>query len=85
MKLSYGTITSLAVLVYITLGAGSEIYYGLHDHEVKATLLFIALSAVIFVTRIFYAYESGAKKTLYADYYGAVVLTLLLILKLYYS
>jgi hypothetical protein len=80
----FSDFTPYIIFLYITIGAGYEIVKGIQSAQVNATLPFILLSFLIFVGRIGYAYESNAKKTLTADYYGAIVMLMLLLTKLYY-
>lgn len=79
----FSDFTPYIIFLYITIGAGYEILKGIKDSHVAASLPFILLSLLIFVGRIGYAYESNAKKTIYTDYYGAVVMLILLLLKLF--
>lgn len=85
IKLSWGLAAQVAIILYITLGAGHEIYYGFVHHKVQASLPFISLSAAIFLSRIGYAVESKATKTIIADSYGALTMCILLLLKLWYE
>lgn len=81
----WGKLSSIIIFFYITIGAGYEIVKGIQSSQVNATLPFILLSFLIFVCRIGYALESKATKPIYADLYGAIVMLILTILKLYYS
>ena len=76
-------ITKILVFIYVTIGAGSEIYSGITRGSVHTSFLFAFLSGTIFVGRIGYSITSGAKKTIPADIYGLVVLWILAGLRLY--
>lgn len=80
----WGYITSSLVLIYITFGAGYEIYKGFDTHHVGSSLIFIITSACIFLGRVMYGLFSGARRTIYADGYGAMVMLFLTILKCIY-
>lgn len=78
-------MTSLAVILYITIGAGNEIMIGIKTHQVKSSALFIGLSALIFLCRVFNAIASKNYTTYFADLYGVFVLGLLFFMKLIYN
>lgn len=78
----WGLLSSIAVMAYITFGAGYEIFKAMKVHKVGATVPFISLSAGIFICRFFYGYYSGARRTMTVDLYGFIVMLCLLITKL---
>ncbi|RUP42169.1 MAG: hypothetical protein EKK63_02405 [Acinetobacter sp.] len=81
MKL-FSKISPWIIFLYITLGAGYEIFTGFLTGKVEASYPFIGFSFLIFVCRVGYALEASATKTVAVDVYGAVVMSCLLILKL---
>ena len=81
----WGRISMTSILLYVTLGGGSEILTGIKNHHVGSTLLFSSLSCLIFVGRIFYAISSKAKRTIIADIYGAVVMLAISLLHLHFN
>lgn len=81
----WGRISMILILAYVTIGGGYEIVSGIRDHHIQSSLPFASLSCSIFVGRIFYAVASGARRTLWADIYGAVVMAVISILHLYFN
>ena len=79
----FADITPWIVFLYITIGGGWELLHFFREGSVQASLPLLALSFLIFVGRIGYAYESKAKATLASDYYGGAVMLILTLLKLF--
>jgi len=88
MKLSeefWGNLLKWLVFLFVTVGGGYEIFSGIRDKHIQSSLIFIFLSFTIFAGRIFYAIASGARKSLPAEIYGAIVMVLMFCLHLYYN
>ena len=79
----FADLTPWILFPYITVGGGWELLHFFREGDVQASLPLLALSFLIFVGRIGYAYESNAKATLVSDYYGGAVMLILTLLKLF--
>jgi len=78
----FADLTPWIAFLYTTIGGGHELLNFFRDGHVSASFPLLALSCLIFVGRIGYAYESKAKATLASDYYGGAVMLILSLLKL---
>lgn len=78
----WGNLSMALVLIYVTIGGGYELITGIQNHHIKTSFVFVFLSSLIFVSRVLYAMSSGAKRTLWADLYGAAVMIAISILHL---
>lgn len=81
----WGKIAMILVLLYVTVGGGYEIYLAFVTKHVHSTFIFSFLSSLIFVSRVLYAISSKARRTLWADVYGAVVMLLISCLHFFYQ
>ncbi len=70
----WGNITKIIVFIYVTIGGGYELYFGITTHHIHSSFLFAFLSGTIFIGRIGYGIHSGAQKTIPADIYGLIVM-----------
>lgn len=76
----WGEISKFLVMLYVTVGGGYEIISGILSGHVNSTFVFSFLSSLIFVGRVLYGFYSGARKTMWADVYGAAVMLLISVL-----
>ena len=75
----WGLATRYIVIIYILIGFGYEIYIGLLNHHVGASLPLIAFSGCIFVGRVMYGLYSGARRTVIADVSGVIFCMVLIV------
>ena len=81
----WGQLSMFLILLYVTVGGGYEIYKGVTMRHVQSSFIFSFLSALIFVGRIFYARATGARRTIIADIYGALVMLSISILNIFFN
>jgi len=85
IKNNWSIAGTISVFSYIIVGAGYELISFLKTGKVQATLPLLLLSAFIFLCRVGYARSIKDHGTIWADFSGLIILTLLTIFKIIYK